>query len=223
MVDLRQQIKPLTIRIGGRSPFTKEIWSGKTRPGLELAYNQFFRVFSLVCSNELSLWPQVKPELPPGETYHFVEAATALDLPTTVPLGHTLFTFSTMWQPDTIAKMRFLTDGFLVFEGTMETLITTYSFSSYILGTDIVDPLGEFEHPFDLTITNIGDRPLTGQFAFICVETIVGSAFSDTKTVKCKHCGFLTKKVKNEATRVTCNKCGKTTFYYPIIRGGRIG
>ncbi len=213
---------PVVQRGLGRRDYTGEIWSGKTRPGLELAYNQFFRVFSLVCSNELSLWPQVKSILPPGDTYHLVEAATGFDLPSVVPIGHTLFTFSSMFTPNLKAKMRFVTDGFLVTEGTSETLTTTYAFSSYILGTDLIDPTGLAAHPFDITITNVGKKPMTGQFAFISVETIVGSVVLDTKTVKCKHCDSTTE-VKNEVTRVTCKECDKLSYYYPIIRGGKLG
>jgi len=222
MADLREQIRTLTTRVGGRTPFTGEIWNAITRPGISLALNQYFRFFSLVCSDEPTLWPQVKPRLPPGDTYHFVELTTGADLPVAVLKGHTLFMFLFSWQPSLLARHRLVMDGQLASVGLLETLINTYGFSNYVVGTDLIDPTASVAHTFDLTIENMDDKPLEGSMNYLAVGTILGSEFPKMKTVKCKWCGA-TKEVKNETTKVKCDKCGKETWYYPLMRGGRLG
>lgn len=222
MADLREKIRTLTTRVGGRTPFTGEIWSGITRPGIKLAYNQYFRIFSVVCSDEPSLWPNVKPRLPPGETYHLVELNNGGDMPATILKGHTLFMFLFTWLPSRLVRHRFVLDGQMNQVGLLETLINNYGFSNVIVSTELLDPTASVAHTFDLTVENLDDKPLEGYLGYLAVDTILGSEFPEMKTVKCKWCGA-TKKVKNETTRVRCDVCGKETWYYPLMRGGRLG
>ncbi len=196
----------------GSRDYTGEIWTGKTAPGIELAYNQEFRLASLVCSGELSAWSHVKALLPPGDTYHFVELADGSDLPSGVEVGHTLFTFSFTWDLSEKARFRIVIDGQLYMSSIIETLMLAYGFSNYFIGTDLTDPTGITAHTIDMTITNLGDEPLEGWIAFLGVYTHLTSPISPTKIVRCKWCGS-TKKVSVDTSIVKCNVCRKETWY----------
>lgn len=223
MVDLRQKIKSLTVRTGGRAPFTGEIWSGKTRPGIELAYNQYWRLMTLVCSGEFSPYPHVKSLMKPGATYHLVDAATGVDTPVTVLQGHTLFIFEFTWNFSQNARLKLILDGFFHVVGVLNPLNFDYGFSNYFIGTDIMDPNALTAHTLDFTITNLGSTPLEGTIGFLAIDTEIGSdPLPDKKEVHCKWCDA-TKSVPNETIEVTCDDCEKITRYYPIIRGGSLG
>lgn len=223
MVILRENVRTLTIQTGGRLPFTEETWSGKSRPGISLAYNQVFRTFGVVCCNEPSLVYTVKPVLPPGETYHIRDSVTGADMPAILLQGHTLFMFQAWWVLSQKVYIRLVTDGLLHTAAELETLTPAYAFSNYLLGTEVVDPTGVSAHIMDMTITNRGTKDLEGFFGFLAIETLVGSApWPKKRTVVCKHCGAKTE-VEYNITKVNCAECGLTTIYYPIVRGASIG
>lgn len=226
MADLREKVRALTVRTGGSVAFTKEVWRATSKPGIELADNQFFRPFSVGLTDEPSLWAHVKPLLAPGETAHLNDGTTGLDLPAVVPAGHTYFSLQWHWNVSQLARFQILlgivgvTPRTIHTDMTLETLHRSYGFSDYTYSTTSPDPLGQFNWDFDMTITNRGDKPLRGYIDILGMETIIGSPWSDKRKVRCKHCGAM-KEVPNEAIYVECDECGKVTLYRPILRGGR--
>lgn len=231
MVILRENVRTLTTVVGGRTPFTTEMWSGKTRPGVSLAQNQVFRTFGVTCYNEpLTPVYYVKPVLPPGETYTLMDSVTGGDMPATVLLGHTLFMFQTWWIVNQKVLIKLYTDGFFHTAAEIDTLTPAYAFSNYLLGSEILDPTGALgPHTLTVTITNLGTKELIGFFGFLGVDTTVGSEpWPQKRTVTCKHCGAKTK-VEYSVRKVYCSKCkdaeGKPslTVYNPMVWGASIG
>lgn len=212
-------IKAFTVPIGGigKPDYSKEISLGRTRPGLTLKFNQGLKIFGRVFTAIPSPYSNVTSPLAPGETVHFIDSETGLELPFLVLAGYTLSSVS--------AGSTFNRDAMMwgYFEGYLRTSLgipaggtILYESEVVALGTTILDPGGVSAHLVDFQITNKGSGNLEGGIAIYGILEAVGTPpLPTTKVVRCKFCGH-EETVPQETTNWICPECDKLNIYYSL-------
>lgn len=209
----------------GKPDYSREVSSGRVRPGLEVKYNQtllpFLVGFSAIPS---PIFPWMQAPLAPGATAHYIDGTTGLALPYNVLQGYTITAISSgvvctqdveIWMY--IAGFRHLCTA-VVAGGTPYYVPEVVGFTSAQW-----DPTGATPFPFDLQITNNGGADLEGTMGvYMILEAVSTAPFPMVKTVKCKGCDA-TKQVPIETTEVICDNCGQLTRYYRLVppKGGK--
>ncbi len=199
----------------GQPDYTREISSGRERSGIELDFNQQFRVFA-------SEWITTEVEYPfvtgytiaAGAKRHMRDSDTLALLPVTILAGRTLSIISIAYAVTQDIRVQGYIDaesplGVALNLGVLGGGQQSYENKIRELSTIWYDPTAALSHTFDVIVYNEGGGDLYGGAALLLIEEIVGTKpFSTTKEVFCPHCNH--KQTESiTATRITCKECGK--------------
>lgn len=209
----------VTPRGAGKRDYSRDIWMARVYSGVELRYNETFKMFQIAMSDIVSYAPHVIEPLPPGETVSLIDVMTGFPMPYTIAQGHTWRFLSNHWSFDQRGRTKTYFETVFMASAFPDTLGTFLNQPVAPLDTATIDPTGAAPHLIEYQLENIDVANLKGFWILSSIERIVGSPpFPDIKTVKCKWCGAEAD-VPAETTWYTCDKCEKKTFFFPQIVG----
>ena len=208
----------------GKPDYSKNVSSAIERRGLRLEYHQTLVIVGLVFSAIPSAYAWVQPPLAPGVTAHLMDNMTGVVLPLTVPQGYTLEMITAGGAFTEDVMLWAYLDGFLVTNmGIAVSGLPYYENQIVSLSTALRDPDGDFLHPVDVTLTNMGAGALQGGVQLVGILEAVGTPeLPPVKTVRCKWCGHQ-HSVPNETTDIICPKCGKLFIVYTLGKVKKVG
>jgi len=178
-----------------------------TFKNLNLLPNEKLKKFTVVATDELSLFPWIQPLLPAGDSYHLIDVETYLPSPYAVASGYEL-KFLKMWSSaDQPHSARVYMETQLIAVGVY-TAGGVYNEQDIALpSTAYIDPDSSDPHVLDFVMTNVGIGPLWGSGLLIALLIDHGSDPDfehKTKQVRCPQCNSI-KTVPIEATKITCD------------------
>ena len=204
----------------GKPDYAREMWLGRIYTGIELKYNEMLKLFQITMSDIASPAPYVRGPLAPGDVVSLVDVSTGLPMPYTIAVGRTLRVLSNHWSFNRVGQSINYFEGVFVGTAFPESLGTFLNQPVAPLDTSFIDPTAASSHTMQFTLKNIDTENLEGFWIYAALERIIGSEpFPKDKTVKCKWCEA-TDTVPAETTWYTCKKCGKKTWFYPLITRG---
>ncbi len=202
----------------GKPDYTREIFAGKERAGIALAYNQQFRVFASEWISFEAEYPLFAPPviytIPAGGKRHMRDSDTLALLPVTIEAGHALTIISMAYAVTQDIRVQGYIDGasplgVAVNLGVLGGGQSSYENKIRELSSTWYDPTAALPHSWDVIIYNEGGGDLYGGAALLCVEELVGTKpFPTTKDCVCPHCSHKQTEPVS-ATRITCKGCGK--------------
>lgn len=198
----------------GKPDYTREISSGRERPGLTLKANQSPLIFACLFSARPSVMSWTRAPLAPGEEAHFVNVEDGNPMPYTLLKGYTF----TCTELEFSGTQDLLKESFFDGEMTLNEIIgggvRSYINNITAYSTALLDPTGALgPHLIDELLTNLGGGDFTGMAShFVILEKVGSQPLPTTKTALCKFCGNKTT-VPVNTTKVICSKCGKLTIY----------
>ena len=199
----------------GQPDYTREISSGRERSGIELDFNQQFRVFA-------SEWITTEVEYPfvtgytiaAGAKRHMRDSDTGGLMPITILAGRTLSIISIAYAVTQDIRVQGYIDaeypyGVALNLGVLGGGQQSYENKIREVSTTWYDPTAALPHSFDVIVYNEGGGDLYGGAALLCIEEAIGTPpWPTTKEVFCPYCNY--KQIEPiTATRITCKKCGK--------------
>lgn len=181
-----------------------------TRLGIKLKPRQSLKMFSIVASDETSLFPHVKPVIPPGGESHLYDPTTGAVTPYTVPEGYGLEIIQFSSGANTNRRVRMYADGQLIGDCFILAAYHPYWESNIVgMSTEMLDPAHASSHDIDWLFSNMSTTDdLIGDISFIGVLTAYGTRKPKKKTVVCPKCGHK-HKTSLKTTKTHCPKCKK--------------
>jgi len=204
----------------GKPDYSREISSGRTRPGITLKYRQTLGYLGVVPSTIASPhFPLVQPPLAAGDTIHLINSEDGSPTPFTIPVGYTLTVFQMGYGLNQDSRLLAYLDGefcgqlMLASGGDAYIMTEIAAFSSKLF-----DPTAASSHEVDLILENTGEANMEGSVSVWTILEAVGTEpLPKNKTIRCKNCGKETL-VPRETTRAICPRCDYETFYYDLSK-----
>lgn len=203
----------------GKPDYSREVSSGRTRPGFTLKYGQSLSYLAVILSGIASPFPIVQPPLAAGGTIHLIDGETYAPTPYTIPVGYTWSAFQIGYGLNQDSRLQAYLDGnymgqlILASSGLAHVIAEVAAFSSKLF-----DPTGAVAHTFDFVLENTGGANMEGAASVWGILEAVGTEpLPENKTVVCKRCGNKTV-VPRETTKLKCPKCGYETLYFDLSR-----
>jgi len=201
----------------GKPDYTREISSGRERPGVSLKQNQSIISFALLSTDEVVhpyVIPWVKDRIAIDGSSHLYNVATALATPYTLPAGYTLSLLQMGFGADEDFEVLLYYDTLLVVMPCTPTPSGGFIYSSTVVPIDTVtlDPTAASSHLIDFVVKNRGLGPLTGGFTIVCILEAIGTPpLPNTKDCQCPFCSNI-QNVKVGITEIICDKCGRKYY-----------
>lgn len=203
----------------GKPDYSRSISAGEVRPGLTLKQDQTLVRFDATRMALPSPFAWVRGALAPGETCHFVDSQTGIDLPYTIPRGYTLTFISGKLSCSQDCRVLVLFDTYpMDILGYLSGGQWEYEADIAKLSSALFDATAKIEHTGDFKLTNLGGEDLEGGATFFAIlETAGTSPIPKTKRVQCKFCQNEWE-VPRDTTFINCPQCGELNIYLSLSK-----